>query len=335
GLIGLMKTKLKPAVKPICRLPDEKCIEIADSVKLFGKVVFGRNISIGHNAVIIGPTIISDNVKIKDGSVVKASIIGPSVSIPPNCLTRNRVILNSQDYFGQSGQDNLMEDINCGTVNGFSEDTNKFRTWPKFSYADFFKRIVDVIAAVIVLILFAPIMLIIALVIKLTLPGPVFFKDKRQGLHGKKFNCLKFRTMIVGADKIQDKIRALNQVDGPQFRMENDPRVSTIGKFLRNTYIDEIPQFVNVLLGQMSVVGPRPSPELENTLCPSWHDARLSVRPGVTGLWQVCRTRQPMKDFQEWIYYDTKYVKNLSLKMDLWIFWRTVKKTFENFIDQF
>ena len=141
--------------------------------------------------------------------------------------------------------------------------------------------------------------------------------------------------MIVGADKIQSKMRVLNQVDGPQFRMEYDPRVSVVGRFLRNTYIDEIPQFFNVLLGQMSVVGPRPSPEAENTLCPYWHDARLSVRPGITGLWQVCRTRQPMKDFQEWIYYDTEYVKNLSLKMDLRIFWKTIKKTLGNFIDQF
>jgi lipopolysaccharide/colanic/teichoic acid biosynthesis glycosyltransferase len=85
----------------------------------------------------------------------------------------------------------------------------------------------------------------------------------------------------------------------------------------------------------MSVVGPRPSPESENILCPFWHDARLSVRPGITGLWQVCRTRQPTKDFQEWIYYDTEYVKKLSLKMDLWIFWKTIKKTLGNFIDQF
>ena len=186
-----------------------------------------------------------------------------------------------------------------------------------------------------VLVLFFPIILIIALVIKLSSAGPIFFKDKRQGLHGKIFNCLKFRTMVVGADKIQDRMRVLNQVDGPQFRVENDPRVGTVGRFLRDTYIDEIPQFVNVLLGQMSVVGPRPSPESENTLCPFWHDARLSVRPGITGLWQVCRTRQPMKDFQEWIYYDTKYVRNLSLKMDLWIFWQTAKKTLKNFINQF
>jgi lipopolysaccharide/colanic/teichoic acid biosynthesis glycosyltransferase len=228
-----------------------------------------------------------------------------------------------------------VENIKSGTIGGFGEDANNFRTWSRFSYARSFKRIADVIAAIIVLVLFIPVMPIIALAIKLSSPGPIFFKDKREGLHGKTFNCLKFRTMVVGADKIQDRIRVLNQVDGPQFRMEYDPRVSTVGRFLRNTYIDEIPQFVNVLVGQMSVVGPRPSPESENTLCPFWHDARLSVRPGITGLWQVCRTRQRMKDFQEWIYYDTKYVKNLSLKMDLQIFWQTIKKTLENFIDQF
>jgi lipopolysaccharide/colanic/teichoic acid biosynthesis glycosyltransferase/NDP-sugar pyrophosphorylase family protein len=335
GLIDLLKAKLKPAVKPKRQLPDEESIEISDGVKLFGEVVFGRNISIGHNAIIIGPTIIGNDVKIERGSVVKTSIIGPGVSIPPSSLTRNRVLLDSQNYSRRSGQSSIMEDIECGTINRFGEDMNNFRAWPKFSYARFFKRIVDVIAAVIILILFIPVILIIALVIKLSSPGPIFFIDKRQGLHGKVFNCLKFRTMAVGAEKIQDRMRVLNQVDGPQFRVEDDPRVSTVGRFLRDTYIDEIPQFVNVLLGQMSVVGPRPSPESENTLCPSWHDARLSVRPGITGLWQVCRTRQPMKDFQEWIYYDTKYVKNLSLKMDLWIFWQTVKKTLENFIDQF
>jgi lipopolysaccharide/colanic/teichoic acid biosynthesis glycosyltransferase len=163
----------------------------------------------------------------------------------------------------------------------------------------------------------------------------VFYKDKRQGLHGKAFNCLKFRTMHTGSESIQEKLRVVSQVDGPQFKIKNDPRISTVGGFLRDTYIDEIPQFLNVLLGQMSVVGPRPSPESENTLCPSWRDARLSVRPGITGLWQVYRTRKPEQDFQEWIYYDTEYVRRLSLRMDLRICWRTIKKMVRSFISQF
>jgi lipopolysaccharide/colanic/teichoic acid biosynthesis glycosyltransferase len=183
--------------------------------------------------------------------------------------------------------------------------------------------------------LFAPIIPFIVLAIKLTSPGPVLFKDKRQGLHGKEFYCLKFRSMTVGADKMQHKLRAVSEVDGPQFKIADDPRISAVGRFLRSTYIDEIPQFFNVLLGQMSVVGPRPSPESENTLCPFWRDARLSVRPGITGLWQICRTRNPMKDFQEWIYYDTEYVRNLSPRMDLRICWQTVKILIGKFISQF
>ena len=186
-----------------------------------------------------------------------------------------------------------------------------------------------------VLILFAPVLIIVALAIKLTSPGPVFYKDRRQGLHGKEFNCLKFRTMILGADKIQDILRIVSQVDGPQFKIADDPRINTVGWFLRETYIDEIPQFFNVLFGQMSIVGPRPSPKSENTLCPYWRDARLSVRPGITGLWQVYRTRHPMKDFQEWIHYDIEYVRNLSLRMDLSICWKTAMKLLGNFIDQF
>jgi len=141
--------------------------------------------------------------------------------------------------------------------------------------------------------------------------------------------------MVEGADQIQQKLRFKNQVDGPQFKVENDPRVTPVGGFLRDTFIDEIPQFVNILLGQMSLVGPRPSPKAENLFCPLWRYARLSVRPGITGLWQICRTRRPNRDFQEWIYYDTNYVRNLSLGLDLLICGRTVKKLLLNFVRKF
>ncbi len=198
-----------------------------------------------------------------------------------------------------------------------------------------FKRIIDVLAALVILVFFAPFMLVFALIIKLTSRGPVFYAARRQALHGKTFYCLKFRTMLSDADKLQDKLRALNQVDGPQFKIKDDPRLTKVGRFLRETCIDEIPQFLNVLVGQMSVVGPRPSPEKENTLCAPWRDARLSVRPGITGLWQVLRTRDPVKDFQEWIHYDMKYVRNANFKLDLWICWRTVKKLLLGFFEQF
>jgi lipopolysaccharide/colanic/teichoic acid biosynthesis glycosyltransferase len=313
--------------------------KVSQDSKLIGKVLLGKNVNIGPNALLIGPAIIGNNVTIEKGTVINSSIIGPNVSIPPNKIVQYSVVEGPPyDWEFLSGLTNSCQKLIYTPA--FKPDRKKqkntsFRYWSKFSYPGSLKRIADCCIAITVLVLFAPIIPFIALAIKLTSPGPVFFKHKRQGRHGKEFNCLKFRTMKLGADKMQDKLRFISKVDGPQFKVDDDPRISAVGRFLRETYLDEIPQFINVLLGQMSVVGPRPSPESENTMCPFWRDARLSVRPGITGLWQIFRTRQPMKDFQEWIHYDTEYVRNLSLKMDLWITWKTTKKLFDNFISQF
>jgi lipopolysaccharide/colanic/teichoic acid biosynthesis glycosyltransferase len=313
--------------------------KISQDSKLVGKVLLGKNVYIDSKTTVIGPTIVGNNVKIGKGAVINSSIIGPEVSVPQNKLVQDSVVEGPPyDWELLSHPANNREKqiytpvFDSARKHHFDKN---FRCWSKFSYAVSLKRIVDCFFAIIVLVLFAPIIPFIALAIKLTSPGPVFFKHKRQGRYGKTFNCLKFRTMKLGADKMQDKLRFISKVDGPQFKMDDDPRISAVGRFLRETYLDEIPQFINVLLGQMSIVGPRPSPESENTLCPFWRDARLSVRPGITGLWQIFRTRQPMKDFQEWIHYDTEYVRNLSLRMDLWIAWKTTKKLFDNFISQF
>jgi len=311
---------------------------ISQDSRLIGKVLLGKNVYIGPKAVVIGPTIIGNDVRIESGAVISSSIIGPGVSILQNQIAHNRIVKRSHcdlKHYNRS-ENNLLKQLYYPKFDfNHQQNGDFFRNGPRFSYARCFKRIADFFTAIVVLILFAPIMPFIALAIKFNSPGPVFFRDKRQGLHGKEFHCLKFRSMTVGADKLQDKLRAVSQVDGPQFKMSNDPRLSAVGKFLRDTNIDEIPQFINVLLGQMSVVGPRPSPESENTLCPFWRDVRLSVRPGITGLWQVCRTRQSMRDFQEWIHYDTKYVKELSLRLDLWICWKTIKELVRNFVRKF
>jgi len=326
GLLSFCETRLSNIQDSKFELRDSNTI--SEDARLTGKVLLGKNIYIGPKAVVIGPTIICNNARIERGSVVNSSIVGPEVCVPKNQFVQERVITGQQCDWKRLSR--------CKSDRSLLQDTyGSFRVWPGFSYARCFKRIADTFAAAIIIILFAPVMLFVALAIKLTSPGPVFYKDRRQGLHGKQFNCLKFRTMIMGADKIQDILRIVSQVDGPQFKIANDPRINTVGWFLRETYIDEIPQFFNVLCGQMSIVGPRPSPESENTLCPFWRDARLSVKPGITGLWQVYRTRQPMKDFQEWIHYDTEYVRNLSLKMDLYICWKTARKLLGNFIDQF
>ncbi|MEA3224749.1 MAG: sugar transferase, partial [Planctomycetota bacterium] len=283
---------------------------ISPDARLIGKVLLGRNIDIGPKAIIIGPTIVCDDAKIESGAIIDASIIGGNVCVPQKQLVRSQFVEGPQ--FGRKRSvrrmagDSVQKACSMAALDIWQGTQRAFRSWPKFSYARCIKRIADCFGAMMVLLLFAPLMPFVALAIKLTSPGPVFYRDKRQGLHGKEFGCLKFRTMVTGADRIQDQLRIVSQVDGPQFKMDDDPRISTVGRFLRETYIDEIPQFINVLIGQMSIVGPRPSPASENTLCPSWRDARLSVRPGITGLWQVHRTREPMKDFQEWIHYDTE-----------------------------
>jgi lipopolysaccharide/colanic/teichoic acid biosynthesis glycosyltransferase len=182
----------------------------------------------------------------------------------------------------------------------------------------FLKRSLDFIASAIGLVVLSPLLLTTALAIKLTSRGPVLFGHRRQGVGGGEFTCWKFRSMRVGADAMQAKLRALNEVDGPQFKIKADPRITPIGAFLRKSNIDELPQLINVLLGQMSLVGPRPSPDRENQLCPAWRRARLSVKPGITGLWQVLRRRdEAASDFQEWIYYDVEYAKHRSLWLDI------------------
>ncbi|UCE58152.1 MAG: sugar transferase [Phycisphaerales bacterium] len=180
------------------------------------------------------------------------------------------------------------------------------------------KRIMDSASAAVLLILLSPPLVVVALLIKVTSPGPVLFGHKRQGLGGKEFLCWKFRTMLHGADSMQDELRAINEVDGPQFKIADDPRIHKVGRWLRRYNIDELPQLINVLLGQMSLVGPRPSPDHENQLCPGWRRTRLSMRPGITGLWQVLRLRDtPEADFQEWIYYDVEYARHRSLLLDV------------------
>jgi len=320
-------------------ITNKQNVTIAQGARLLGEVVLGRNVHIDRDAVVLGPAVLADDVKIERAVMIRSCIIGPEVKVDKNRILENRIIAGAP-LDGQSvprGELDRLERLYCAQSDSAQAkgENHGFRYWPRFSYVHCIKRIADIIMAILVLLLFAPVLPILALVVKLNSPGPVFFKDRRQGRYGREFYCIKFRSMITGADAMQDNLRSINEVDGPQFKMDDDPRVSSVGQFLRSTYLDEIPQFFNVLLGQMSVVGPRPSPEAENSLCPGWRDARLSVRPGITGLWQVSRTRQWGQDFQEWLYFDMEYIKNLSLRMDLLICWKTIKYLIRQFIKQF
>jgi exopolysaccharide biosynthesis polyprenyl glycosylphosphotransferase len=188
------------------------------------------------------------------------------------------------------------------------------------------KRVVDFSLSLILLIILAPLLLATAILIKLTSPGPVFFVQKRIGFNKRIFAIYKFRTMVLGAEnKLQD-IEHLNEVSGPVFKIKNDPRFTSIGRFLRKTSIDELPQFFNVLSGDMSLVGPRPLQlrdyELFTEAGEDWQRCRFSVRPGITCLWQVHgRSSLP---FHKWMELDLQYVRTWSLWLDLQILARTI-----------
>ena len=309
---------------------------ITEQTRCFGNILAAESVGIESGAILIGPAILADNVKVKSGAVVQSSIITSGVTIKKDTVLQNRIVLNANHKVKKPSHPEGKPYVSLGrNFSSSGEEDSRYKIWSFFSYAGCGKRFVDILFALTILLLFAPVVPFLALAIKLTSAGPVLYKSRRQGRYGKEFHCLKFRTMITGADKVQDRLRNINQVDGPQFKIEEDPRLTLIGKFFRDTYLDEIPQFLNVLRGQMSVIGPRPSPEPENSLCAYWRDARLSVRPGITGLWQVCRTRMEGEDFQEWIHYDTQYVRKLSLKLDLQIAWRTFVKILKSFARQF
>ena len=188
------------------------------------------------------------------------------------------------------------------------------------------KRGFDVVFSLFALLVTAPLWPIIIGAIWLTDGRPFFFGHIRQSKGGRPFQCWKFRSMYNNAEEIKQRLIAegKNQADGAQFFMEDDPRITPVGNFLRNTNLDELPQFWNVLMGDMSVVGPRPSPDKENQFAPAWREARLSVKPGITGLWQIRRTRRAGNDFQEWIKYDVEYVEKQSLWLDMVIIYKTL-----------
>lgn len=188
------------------------------------------------------------------------------------------------------------------------------------------KRIFDIIASVIGLIILSPVFLIVAIAIKLDDGGPVFYDQIRVGRNGKKFKMFKFRSMRVNAEDEIEKLQKHSEVDGAMFKMRNDPRVTRVGKFIRKTSIDEFPQLINVLIGQMSVVGPRPPLPREVKNYTEYDKQRLYVKPGCTGLWQV--TARNSVGFQEMVNIDLDYIQNRSIWLDLKIIFKTIKVIF-------
>jgi exopolysaccharide biosynthesis polyprenyl glycosylphosphotransferase len=184
------------------------------------------------------------------------------------------------------------------------------------------KRLFDIFVSAATLVVLSPLFVAVAALIKLTSKGPVFFRQARVGLHGRPFNMFKFRTMIVNAEALKEQLLGRNEQSGPVFKIKNDPRITQIGGFLRKHSIDELPQLINVLRGDMSIVGPRPPVAQEVARYEAWQRRRLSVRPGLTCIWQVSGRNQIT--FQEWMYLDMLYIDHWSITDDLNLILRTL-----------
>lgn len=185
------------------------------------------------------------------------------------------------------------------------------------------KRLLDICGSAVCLLATAPIFGIVALLIKLDSPGPVFFRQERVGLNKRRFRLFKFRTMVEGAEGQQQMLEGLNEADGPVFKIKEDPRVTRLGKFLRRYSLDELPQLFNVLKGEMSLVGPRPLPVRDvERIDARWHKRRFSVKPGVTCLWQV--NGRSDVGFNYWVRMDLEYIDRWSLGLDMKILLKTI-----------
>ena len=298
---------------------------IAPTARILGPVVIHSNVHIGENAIVIGPALIGAGAQVSSGAIVAHAIVGPQSQVPQDCTLRDRVWFNDLDdrdrerpepsYQSRLARFSVHPDATSAIDAVLDASPRWHLRW---------KRLFDVIIALTGVVLLSPVFLLVAILIWLESRGPILYRGEREGLRGRPFKCLKFRTMQVDAHSLQHLLKAQDKLDGPHFKLERDPRLTRVGRILRSTNVDELPQLINVLLGDMSLVGPRPSPFRENQICAPWREGRLSVRPGVTGLWQICRRDRSSGDFHQWIEYDLLYVQQVSPWLDLKILVATV-----------
>lgn len=207
----------------------------------------------------------------------------------------------------------------------------KFLTFinvPHNMYALAFKKLMDAAGSLMIILILSPVLFLITLAVRLTSPGPVIYKQTRVGLRGRQFDLYKFRTMVINADELKKELEDQNEADGPAFKMKDDPRVTKIGKILRKTGLDELPQLFNVLKGEMSLIGPRPPLPEETRQYKRWQLRRLSVKPGLSCFWQIKPDRNSIK-FEKWMELDLAYIDNWSPRLDFLILLKTIKTVFQ------
>ena len=242
--------------------------------------------------------------------------MGKVEGVLETCEREGVQIRINSDFFGK-----LAKKVTIDEVYGLP--IISFITIPDNEWAFYLKRLIDILMSGALLIVLSPFFLVIAILIKMTSEGPIFYEWNVIGFNKKPFRSWKFRTMVIDADEMKEKLMDLNEMKGPVFKIKNDPRITKVGRFLRKFSLDELPQLWTVFEGDMSLVGPRPAGPHELTRYKSWHRRKLSIKPGITCLWQA-NGRNKINDFNEWVRMDLEYIDKWSLWLDLKILAKTV-----------
>ena len=304
-------------------------VSVSRSARLQGPLLVGNRSTISARTRVEGPTAIGAACILQPGSVVVASVLMEGAQVSEGVhLERCVVAPGCQVPRGKAFADHLLLDSNHhaqASLKAVHLDGQRARRqW----LLQAMKRTLDLVLGTLGLVVGAPALMVAALAITLDSPGPVLFRQRRAGRGGGEFTMVKLRTMFRDAEALQGDLADRNEVDGPMFKIGNDPRITRVGRFLRRTKLDELPQLLNVIRGEMSLVGPRPLAMKEMQYNPAWRDLRLSVKPGITGLWQVESGRK--NTFQDWIAADLRYVEEQSLLLDLRILAETAREVWRS-----
>jgi lipopolysaccharide/colanic/teichoic acid biosynthesis glycosyltransferase/NDP-sugar pyrophosphorylase family protein len=319
-------------------------VQIGPSARVLPPVLVGPDSRVGDDAIILGPTVIGSHCQVDPGVVINECIILDNACIRAGaylhrCVISEGAVISNGGSLREIAVLQSLSNPEQPAVCSLRADGRRHPgyvvgplEWQTLSGPLYqkTKRVLDVILAALGLALAAPIMAVIALAIKLDSPGPIFFRQERCGQGGRNFVMVKFRSMVSNSEDLKRELQDLNEVDGPMFKIIKDPRITRVGKILRDTNLDELPQLWNVLKGDMSLVGPRPLSLHEMFYNPRWRDARLSVRPGMTGLWQL--EAHTKVYFNDWIINDLEYVKYCSLWLDAKILFKTLTKTVKDLL---
>jgi lipopolysaccharide/colanic/teichoic acid biosynthesis glycosyltransferase/NDP-sugar pyrophosphorylase family protein len=283
----------------------------ADGVLLVGPACIGPGCEIGDCAIING-SILFPGARIGSGARLTNCIVGEGATVDGGIEIRDRVILGH--LRGEAdGVGTACLSPARSHIPGETEHSRHGHIALRRGYL-LWKRFFDAVFSLAALILLSPLMMLMAIAISLDSPGPVIFRQRRCGYKGVDFSMYKFRTMVNNAEEVKREIRHMNEVDGPMFKITSDPRVTRVGRYLRASNLDELPQFFNILIGKMALVGPRPLSWEEMRFNPRWRDLRITVAPGLIGLWQL--KSHTKLSFWDWIHNDIKYVRDCSAWLD-------------------